>query len=106
MAARRLRAVLPDASNTTTPLFNVERLRRSLAPLLSDTLSHAGLPFQEFGFVDERETAVRFTVVDKDYILQQDTYTIPVTRRTMPRAGGSYSTENALNDVLYRGRKS
>ncbi len=63
-------------ANTKTPLFDTARLRQALTPLLGHEPPYQGLPFDTFAFVDEGEQAVRFTVEDKEFILQLDTYTI------------------------------
>ncbi len=63
-------------ANTKEPLFETARLRQALKPLLGHESPYKGLPFEEFTFVDEGETAVKFTVEGKDFILQLHTYTI------------------------------
>ncbi|MFQ5791349.1 MAG: DPP IV N-terminal domain-containing protein [Acidobacteriota bacterium] len=63
-------------ANTKIPLFDTARLRQALTPMLGHELPYQGLPFAEFTFVDDSETAVNFTVEDKEFILQLDTYTI------------------------------
>ena len=65
----------PEAS-TKTPLFDTARLRQALTALLGDEPPNKGLPFEEFTFVDESETAVSFTVKDKVLVLKFDTYAI------------------------------
>jgi len=62
-------------ANTKQPLFDTERLRQALTPLLGHKLPYQGLPFAEFTFVDG-EKAVQFAVEDKEYVLQLNTYTI------------------------------
>ncbi len=57
------------------PLFDTARLRQALTPLLGHEPPYQGLPFSDFSFVDG-EKAVRFTVEDKEFILQLDTYTV------------------------------
>ncbi len=59
--------VNPEA-NTKTPLFDTARLREALG----HKLPHQGLPFEKFAFVGEGEQAVKFTVEDKQFILQLD----------------------------------
>ncbi|MCH7751643.1 MAG: DPP IV N-terminal domain-containing protein [Planctomycetes bacterium] len=61
-------------ANTKTPLFDTARLRQALTALLGHEPPYKGVPFEEFAFVDG-EQAVKFTVEDKDFILQLDTYT-------------------------------
>ncbi len=63
-------------ANTKTPLFDSARLRKALIPLLGYEPPYQGLPFDKFTFVDEGETAVKFTVEGKEFILRLDTYTI------------------------------
>jgi len=63
-------------ANTKTPLFDTERLRQALTPLLGHEPPYQRLPFEEFTFVDDSETAVKFTVEDKEFTLQLDTYSI------------------------------
>ncbi len=63
-------------ANTKTPLFDTARLRKELTPLLGHEPPYQGLPFNTFTFVDEGEQTVKFTVEDKAFTLQLDTYTI------------------------------
>lgn len=63
-------------ANAKTPLFDTARLRQALTPLLGHEPPYQGLPFEEFNFTDDSETAVRFTVEGKEFFLQLDTYTI------------------------------
>jgi len=64
----------PNA-NTKTTLFDTVRLRQALTALLGHEPPYQGLPFAEFSFV-EGEKAIKFTVENKDFILQLDNYTI------------------------------
>ena len=63
-------------ANTKTELFNTARLRQALTPLLDHEPAYEGLPFEEFTFVDEGEKEVTFSVEEKEFILQFDTYRI------------------------------
>ncbi len=63
-------------ANTKTPLFDTARLRLALTPLLRHEAPYQGLPFDRFTFLDEGEQAVKFTVEDKEFILQLDNYKI------------------------------
>ena len=63
-------------ANTRTELFDTARLRQAVTPLLDHEPAYEGLPFDEFTFVGDDEQAVKFTVEDKELILQLDTYTI------------------------------
>ncbi len=62
-------------ANTKTPQFDTPRLRRALTDALGHEPPYKGLPFDKFTFVDD-EKAIKFTVEDKEFILQLDTYTI------------------------------
>lgn len=62
-------------TNTKTPLFDTARLRKALTPLLGHEPPYQGLPFEDFSFVDG-EKAVKFTVENKEFILQLDTYAL------------------------------
>lgn len=62
-------------ANTKTPMFDTSRLRQVLTSLLGHEPPYKGLPFDKFTFVDG-EKAVKFTVENKEFILQLDTYTI------------------------------
>ncbi len=64
----------PNA-NTKAPLFDTERLRQALTPLLGHEPPYQGLPFDAFTFMDG-EQAVKFTVEDKEFILKLDTYAV------------------------------
>ena len=62
-------------ANTKEPLFDTERLRQALTPLLGQELPYKGLPFKTFTFVDD-EQAVKFTVEEREFICQLKTYAI------------------------------
>ncbi len=87
-------------ANTKQPLFDTERLRQALTPLLGHKPPYRGLPFAEFTFVDG-EKAVQFAVEDKEYVLQLDTYTITQApalseeekSRLVPQAGEALSPD-------------
>jgi hypothetical protein len=65
----------PNA-NTKTPLFDGERLRQALTPVLGHEPPYQGLPFEGFSFVDKGEKAIQFTVEKTEFILQFDSYAI------------------------------
>ena len=67
-------------ANTKTPLFDTARLRQALTALLGHKPANKGLPFEEFTFVDEGETAASFTVEDKVFVLQIDSYAVTPAR--------------------------
>ena len=62
-------------ANTKQPLFDNQRLRKALTPLLGHELAHEGLPFENFSFL-AGEKAIRFTVENKDFICSLDTYSM------------------------------
>ena len=62
-------------ANTKEPLFDTERLRQALTPLLRHEPPYKGLPFKKFTFLDE-EKAVKFTVEGTKFICHLDTYKI------------------------------
>ena len=62
-------------ANTKEHLFDTERLRQALAPLLGHEPPYKGLPFKGFTFVEE-EKAVKFAVEGKEFLCQLDTYKI------------------------------
>jgi dipeptidyl aminopeptidase/acylaminoacyl peptidase len=68
----------PEA-NTKEPLFDTDRVRRALTPLLGHEPPGQGLPFGHFTFVDG-EKAVEFAVENRPFILRLDTYTISPAR--------------------------
>jgi len=63
------------AADTKEPLFDSERLRRALTPVLGHEPPYKGLPFSKFAFVDG-EKAVKFTVEKKEFKCRLDTYEI------------------------------
>ena len=67
--------VVDPSKNTKTPLFDTQRLRQELTPILGHEPPHKGLPFDSFTF-DSEEKAVKFTVENKKFILDLDKYTI------------------------------
>jgi dipeptidyl aminopeptidase/acylaminoacyl peptidase len=61
--------------DTKTSLFDVARLRRALATALGHEPPSEGLPFSDFVFVDG-ETAVKFRVENKEFVLALGNYAI------------------------------
>ena len=94
-------------ANTKTPLFDTARLRRALTPLLGHEPPYQGLSFEEFTFVDGEKT-VKFTVENKEFILQLDTYAITRTpalseeekRRLVPKVVRKARFPGADEDVI------
>jgi dipeptidyl aminopeptidase/acylaminoacyl peptidase len=68
----------PEA-NTKTRLFDTARLRQVLTPVLGQEPPYRGLPFSEFTFVDD-EKAVKFTLENKEFVLQLDSYALTPAR--------------------------
>ncbi|MEE9183348.1 MAG: DPP IV N-terminal domain-containing protein, partial [Acidimicrobiia bacterium] len=62
-------------ANAKTPLFDTPRLRKALTPLLGHGPPYQGLPFEKFAFVDG-EQAVKFSVENRQFILQLHNYKI------------------------------
>lgn len=62
-------------ANTKAPLFDVGRLRRALAVALGHEPLPKGLPFSDFVFLDG-ETAVKFRVENKEFVLALGDYAI------------------------------
>ena len=62
-------------TNTKDFLFNVQRLRQALIPVLGNELSQEGLPFQTFSFV-EGEKVIEFIIEKKAYRMDLDSYTV------------------------------
>ena len=81
-------------ANTKTPLFDKARLRKALTTVLGHEPLYPGLPFDYFTFL-QSEKAVKFSVENKEFILQLATYEITHTptlseeekSRVMPKAG-------------------
>jgi dipeptidyl aminopeptidase/acylaminoacyl peptidase len=63
-------------ANTKTELFDVERLRSALRVPLGRKPRGTGVPFPTFAFTDESETAVRFRLARREFILRLDTYAL------------------------------
>lgn len=95
-------------ANTKTPLFDTARLRKALTAVLGHEPRYQGLPFGEFTFVDKGETAVKFSVEKKEFILQLDNYTITRARvlseddksRMVPRRIRDVRGISATEEVL------
>ena len=62
-------------NNSKTSLFDTTRLRHALVPCLGHEPDGSGLPFAEFSFVDG-EKAARFSVENRDFMIQLDSYSI------------------------------
>ena len=68
--------------NTKEPLFDAQRLRHALIPVLGNEPTQKGLPFQIFSFI-EGEKAVEFMIGEKKFILDLDRYTVnPASSQT------------------------
>lgn len=61
--------------NTKKPLFNVQRLRHALIPILGNEPSQKNLPFQTFTFV-EGEKAIEFMIDKKKFIMNLESYIV------------------------------
>ncbi len=64
-------------------LFDTERLRHALLPLLEHELPYKGLPFTEFSF-RRGEKAVEFTVEGKNFLCDLETYTVTPLPQSSP----------------------
>lgn len=62
-------------AKTKTPLFDVGRFRRALTAALGHEPPSEGLPFSDFVFLDG-ETAVKFRVENKEFVLALGEYAI------------------------------
>ena len=95
-------------ANTQVPLFDTARLRQALAPLLGDEPPYQGLPFEEFTFIGDGEQTVEFTVADRAFILQLDSYVVTPSpagsqeekRRLIPQIARSYPYPDAGNELV------
>jgi dipeptidyl aminopeptidase/acylaminoacyl peptidase len=88
--------VIDPVANTKEPLFDTERLRRALAAVLGHEPAHRGLPFAEFSF-GEAEQSVTFTVEDRIFHLDMETY--EVTERPRPTDTEKARTSPAEGEV-------
>lgn len=62
-------------SGTTEPFFDTDRVREALTPVLGHEPPYRGLPFDSFTFAGEGERFVRFSVEDRNFELDLDSYT-------------------------------
>lgn len=83
------------AANRETVLFEPDRLRRALAPLLGQEPPHRGLPFRHVDVIGRDERAARFTVQGRRFEIELASYAIrelpssapdELNRRTAQRA--------------------
>jgi hypothetical protein len=72
-------------ANMRAPLFDVVRVRQALSDALGHEPPSTGLPFSDFVFLDG-ETAVRFSVENKEFVLALDTYAITQSPGSPPAA--------------------
>jgi dipeptidyl-peptidase 4 len=96
-------------ANTRTPLFDTARLRRALTPVLGHEQPYQGLPFAQFTFLG-REKAVQFSLENREFILQLESYTITQApavseeekSRRVPRviAIGTYDQATVMTEEL------
>ena len=68
--------VVDPKANTKTQLFDTERLRRVLGQLMETEWPENGLPFHEFSFIDESESAVMFALGETEFVLRLDDYAL------------------------------
>jgi dipeptidyl aminopeptidase/acylaminoacyl peptidase len=71
------------ADNTVEPLFDTERLRASLTPVLGYEPPYKGLPFTTFQFLDD-EKAIRFELEKRVFRVELDSYTITELEGVVP----------------------
>ena len=64
------------AAGTREPFFDAERLRAALTPVLGHEPPYEGLPFDTFTFAGEGERTVRFSVEDRGFELDLDSYAV------------------------------
>jgi len=67
---------IDPVANTKEPLFDTERLRDALTPLLGHEPPYKGLPFATFSFLDQSETAIKFNVEKREFICSFDDFSI------------------------------
>ena len=78
--------VVDPRSSTDTPLFEVDRLRQALEPLLKLEPGYWGLPFDTFDFEAGDEGRVTFAVDERRYLLSLDDYAVgPAPRDLVER---------------------
>ncbi len=83
------------AANQKIPLFDVDRLRQALAPVLGHEPPYEGLPFESFTFADDERSA-RFVVEDREFELRLANYEI----EALP--AGSRTDQERLTPQLVR----
>ena len=66
----------PETDTGPTPFFDVHRLRAALVRAIGRQEPDQRLPFDSFTFADDRESAIRFQVADKSYVLNLTSYEI------------------------------
>jgi dipeptidyl aminopeptidase/acylaminoacyl peptidase len=64
------------ALGTTEPLFDTERLRAALTPVLGHDPPYRGLPFESFAFLGGGEEAIRFEVEGRAFRLEIGSYSV------------------------------
>jgi dipeptidyl-peptidase-4 len=68
--------VVDPAAGTTSPMFDVSRLREALTPLLGHAPAYQGLPFSSFSFLEGGEAAVRFEAEGRAFRLELADYSV------------------------------
>jgi len=63
------------AADTKESMFDAQRIREALTPLLGHEPAYKGLPFDNFTFLEEGKT-IQFTVEGKDFVCHLDTCAI------------------------------
>jgi len=90
------------AANTKEPLFDAQRIREALTPLLEHEPAYKGLPFDTFTFLEEEKT-IQFTVEGKDFVCNLDTYEIEEAPETpLIVAGKSWMRPRLMDRKPYR----
>ncbi len=71
----------PEA-NTKTPFLDTPRILKLLGDAIGKELPHKGIPFDEFAFTDDTESAIRFSVGEKEFVLKLRGYEIAQAEAT------------------------
>ncbi|MFC2165328.1 DPP IV N-terminal domain-containing protein [Acidobacteriota bacterium] len=85
----------PEA-NSRVPLFDVERLRKALTPLLGHEPPHKGLPFADFTFT--RENTVQFSAENKLFMCQFDSYDMKLVPPPSPEEKARFTPKRFFRE--------
>ncbi len=90
-------------ANSKQPLFDSDRLRSALAPLLGHDAPYQGLPFDSFNF--EGDKAIQFTVEGKTFRCDLESYAVTHVPPVSPDEAARFIPKTFMREYFLGGRQ-